>query len=62
LERLQWPGVYQAKLTDAGLKHLAGLQETQRLALPFHEGITSAGMKELACLKNLQSLNLARPG
>jgi internalin A len=59
LVHLQWLVFYRAKVTDAGLKHLAGLQELQRLALPNHNGITSAGMKALAGLKNLQALNFA---
>jgi internalin A len=44
------------KITDAGLKELAGLKN---LITVHHGQITDAGLKELAALQNLQRLNLA---
>ena len=45
------------KVTDAGLKELAGLQSLHSLYLT-HCQVTDAGLKELAGLKSLQVLNL----
>jgi Leucine-rich repeat (LRR) protein len=46
------------KLTDAGLKHLAGLKQLQWLLLSFNK-VTDAGLKHLAGLKQLQWLDLS---
>ncbi len=46
------------KVTDAGLKELAGLQSLQALDLGYTQ-VTDAGLKELAGLQNLQALNLS---
>src|SRR5207245_2591285 len=45
------------KVTDAGLKELAGLKSLQSLDLMFTM-VTDAGLKELAGLKSLQTLKL----
>jgi hypothetical protein len=45
------------KVTDAGLKELAGLKSLQTLNLVGTQ-VTDAGLKELAGLKSLQTLNL----
>ena len=45
------------KVTDAGLKELAGLKSLQSLYL-YSTDVTDAGLKELAGLKSLQSLLL----
>ena len=47
------------KVTDAGLKELAGLNNLQTLELAF-TGVSDAGLKHLAGLKSLQSLNLRK--
>jgi hypothetical protein len=47
----------ETKVTDAGLKDLAGLQSLQVLRLSFTP-VTDAGLKELAGLKSLQVLSL----
>jgi outer membrane lipoprotein-sorting protein len=44
------------RVTDAGLKELAGLKTLKKLDLPTQ--VTDAGLKELAGLKSLQLLNL----
>lgn len=62
LKHLQWLVIRGSKLTDAGLKHLAGLQGIQRLNVSYDKSITGAGIKEFANLANLQSLNLAGTG
>jgi internalin A len=49
---------FRGKITDAGLKELAGLQELQTLDLTGAQ-VTDAGLKELAPLKGLQTLNLS---
>jgi serine/threonine protein kinase len=48
----------QTKVTDVGLKHLAGLTNLQSLDL-WETYVTDAGLKELAGLTNLQSLDLS---
>jgi hypothetical protein len=45
------------RLTDAGLKELAGLKSLQTLNL-YATQVTDGGLKELAGLQNLQTLNL----
>ena len=52
-------GVYLSgpDVTDAGLKHLAGLKRLQHLKL-YGTGVTDAGLKHLAGLKRLQHLSL----
>ncbi len=45
------------KVTDAGLKELAGLKSLQALYLAGTQ-VTDAGLKELAGLKSLQILDL----
>ena len=49
---------FSGKITDAGLKELAGLQELQTLDLTGAQ-VTDAGLKELVPLKGLQTLNLS---
>jgi hypothetical protein len=49
------------KITDAGLKELAGLKNLQTLHLNGTE-ITDAGLKELAGLKSLQVLSFLETG
>jgi hypothetical protein len=44
-------------VTDAGLKHLAALEQLQDLDLSINN-LTAVGVKELAPLKNLERLNL----
>ena len=58
LKHLQWLAVYRNMVTDAGLKHLVGLQEMRRLAISFNDGITDAGMKEVAKFKNVEVLGI----
>src|ERR1043166_1521195 len=63
LSKLPDPGVpfglslWQTKVTDAGLKELAGLKSLHSLLVDGTE-VTDAGMKELAGLQNLRSLAL----
>ena len=49
----------RTKITDAGLKALAGLKELRTLDIGFTP-ITDAGLKELAGLKGLQILDLRK--
>jgi hypothetical protein len=49
-----------ARITDAGLKELAGLKGLQELAL-FDTKVTDAGLEVLAGLKNLRALWLDGP-
>ena len=49
--------LHSTKVTDAGLKELAGLKSLQVLNLAGTQ-VTDAGLKELADLKNLQILDL----
>jgi hypothetical protein len=51
--------LFWSKVTDAGLKELAGLKRLQSLDLSG-TNVTDAGLKELAVLKSLQSLDLGR--
>ena len=44
-------------MTDAGLKHLSGLNSLQTLKLSDTQ-VTDAGLKEIAGLKSLQWLDL----
>src|ERR1700722_17083679 len=46
------------KVTDAGLKELAGFKQLQALNLVGCKGLTDAGAKELAGLRQLRALNL----
>ena len=46
-----------SKVTDAGLKELAGLKHLHKLDL-FNTKVTDAGLKELAGLKSLRELRL----
>jgi Leucine-rich repeat (LRR) protein len=54
-------GVYlgSTKVTDAGLKHLAGLKQLRELDLSDTQ-VTDAGLKHLAGLKQLKELSLGR--
>jgi hypothetical protein len=47
------------EMTDAGLKHVAGLKQLQTLDLR-HTKVTDAGLEHLAGLKKLRVLNLRR--
>jgi internalin A len=47
----------RTEVTDAGLKHLAGLKRLQNLKL-YGTKVTDAGLKELAGLKQLKHLSL----
>lgn len=47
------------KVTDAGLKELAGLKDLKELSL-LSTQVTDAGLHELAGFKSLQKLNLFR--
>jgi hypothetical protein len=51
-------GLGRTKVTDAGLKHLAGLKQLQLLVLT-NTNVTDAGLKHLAGLKQLRFLNLS---
>jgi hypothetical protein len=54
-------GVYLSgpDVTDAGLKHLAGLKRLQHLSL-YKSEVTDAGLKHLAGLKQLKTFNLSK--
>jgi Leucine rich repeat len=56
LERLE---LSSARVTDEGLKALAGFSSLESLDLDGNAQITDAGLKELYGLTSLQSLNLA---
>ncbi len=47
----------RTKVTDAGLKHLAGLKQLRTLYLD-HTKVTDAGLKHLSGLRQLQWLHL----
>ena len=55
---LQSLALYHTRITDAGLKNLAGLSSLRTLSLGRTQ-VTDAGLKSLAGLKNLQSLDLS---
>ena len=46
------------RVTDNGLKELAGLNNLTELFLDFNTQVTDGGLKELAGMKNLQKLSL----
>ena len=48
----------ETKITDAGLRHLEGLSQLQRLYL-FHVSVTDAGMESLAKLSQLNDLEVS---
>ena len=50
-------GLVNSKVTDAGLKKLAGLTQLRELIL-FNTKVTDAGLKHLAGLKQLRVLFL----
>ena len=52
-------GLDETKMTDAGLKELAGLKSLQALYLAGTR-VTDAGLKEVAGLKSLQTLDVRR--
>ena len=54
-------GEARARITDAGLQHLAGLTRLEQLNLMGHR-ITDAGLRHLAGLTRLTDLNLSGPG
>jgi hypothetical protein len=47
----------RTKVTDSGLKELAGLQELRELSLRFSP-ITDVGLKELVGLKSLRKVEI----
>lgn len=51
--------LWDAPMTDAGVKHLAGLAELTDLDLAFATKITTAALPDIAKLPKLQRLNLA---
>lgn len=51
--------LWDAPITDAGLKHLTGLKELTALDLAFATKITTAGLEHVAKLPKLEKLNLA---
>ena len=61
LERLEWLGLGDAGVTDAGLEHLAGLKRLSVLLLRGTK-VTDAGLKRLQGLARLTRLDLGRTG
>ncbi|MFT5192139.1 MAG: hypothetical protein ACI9DF_005179 [Verrucomicrobiales bacterium] len=55
--QLAWLYLNKTQVTDAGIKHLAGLKQLRRLHLA-NTGITNAGVKHLEGLENLETLNI----
>lgn len=55
--QLAWLYLNKTQITDAGLKHLAGMKQLRRLHLA-NTAITDAGVKHLAGLENLETLNI----
>jgi Leucine-rich repeat (LRR) protein len=51
--------LWDAPLTDSGLKHLRNLKELTTLDLAFATKISDAGLDDIAALSNLEMLNLA---
>ena len=51
--------LWDAPITDAGLKHLLGLKELTSLDLAFATKVTTAGLEHVAKLSKLEKLNLA---
>ncbi len=52
-------GLSGTKVTDAGLKELAGLKKLESLGLNGATQVTDAGLKELAGMKKLQFLEVS---
>lgn len=51
--------LWDAPITDAGLKHLAGLRELTDLDLAFATKLTTAALPHIAALPKLERLNIA---
>jgi Leucine-rich repeat (LRR) protein len=51
--------LWDAPMTDAGVKHLANLKDLTRLDLAFATKLTDAALEEIVKLPNLEFLNVA---
>ena len=61
LPRLETLGISRAKVTDAGLKHLAGLSQVKTLYL-FGTSITDSGLEHIQAMTQLEHLGIGETG